>query len=519
MRGVRVSHQRGSECLGGLRAMAEATRSIRFYDSSAIAAQSGLRLEAVPVNKHGVVFDRGPASDLAGVSAFAGSVQVLADGRFRMYYYCNAVRGGPRSMRLAVAESADGYHWERPELGQLTWQGQPTNHLHIKGLPADANLTQPSVVRLPDGGWRMYVWLHAQEWGLIRYLIADSPDGLDWTLLDLNRPAVFHPADLEVGQAAWVAGLTAADPKAKFGDRRTWPFLEAKRIRSNDATNVYYDAERREFEMLSVWLLPNRPETGRHTPHDNAPQVLRVIHRRTSADGIVFSDPELIIMPDEADPPTQQFYYLAQHREADWRIGFLGDYPCWEQTMDIEMCFSREGRRWERPLRGGFIPRDPVPQPGCMSAYATNHLLPVADERWLLLYRAGNQLHNGQMGPGVTAEPWYGVMGASWPRGRFAGLATAPNMLGRLLLKPFIQTGTEIALNADIRGWVKAELRDPLGKAIDGYALQDCQPLRGDGNRLALRWGAAGATSERFRYDAVQLYLQCSAAVVYGVCI
>lgn len=491
--------------------------AIRFYDDRAVAACSGLHLEAVPVTKHGVVFDRGPAADLAGVSVFAGSVQVLDDGRFRMYYYANGPRGGARTMRLAVAESSDGFDWERPALGQLTWQGQPTNHLHIVGLPEDANVTQPSVVRLPDGRWRLYCWLHAQDQGMVRYLIADSPDGLQWTLLDLNRPAIFHPADLEVGQAAWVAGLTAADPKAKFDSRRTWPFLEAKRIRSNDATNVYFDANRGQFEMLSVWLLPNRPETGRQTPHDNAPGVLRVIHRRTSSDGIVFSDPELVITPDANDPPTQQFYYLAQHREADWRIGFLGNYPCWEQTMDIELCFSRDGRCWERPLRGGFIPRDPVPERGCMSAYSTNNLLPVSDDRWLMLYRAGNTLHNGKLGPGVTAEPWYGVMAATWPRGRFAGLATAPRMVGRLLLEPFIQTGPEIALNASIRGWVRAELRDPIGRAIEGYALHDCQPLTGDGNRLVLRWGTDGVSSARFRYDAVQLYLQCADAVIYGI--
>jgi hypothetical protein len=110
-------------------------------------------------------------------------------------------------------------------------------------------------------------------------------------------------------------------------------------------------------------------------------------------------------------------------------------------------------------------------------------------------------------------------MAATWPQGRFAGLATTPGSVGRLLLKPFIQTGTEIALNATVRGWVKAELRDPIGRALDGYALQDCQPVSGDGNHLVLRWGTDGASSARFRYDAVQLYLQGSDATLYGVCV
>ncbi|OGV80351.1 MAG: hypothetical protein A3K19_04155 [Lentisphaerae bacterium RIFOXYB12_FULL_65_16] len=494
------------------------TRTLRFYDATAMDAVNGMHLVSVPVTKLGVVMDRDRPSDLGGVSVFAGSVQPLDDGRFRMYYYCNAPWGSPRRMRIAVAESGDGLHWDKPCLGQLQHEGQDTNHIRVNGLAADASITQPSVVRLPDGCWRMYFWLHGQERGMVRYAIADSRDGLAWTLLDLNLPAVFHPHDLEVGQTDWTAGLTAADPKAKFGDRRTWDFMAAKRLRSNDATNVYYDAQQGVFEMLSVWLLPNRPETGKGTPHDNAPGVLRVIHRRTSGDGVHFSDPELVIVPDAADPLTQQFYYLTQHREPDWRIGFLGNYHCWEQTLDIEMCFSRDGRHWARPLRGGFIPRDSVPGKGCMSAYSTNNLLPISGGRWLMLYRAGNTQHNHRLGPGVTDEPWYGIMGATWPRGRFAGLATAGRTVGRALLRPFIQVGEEISLNADVHGWVKAELRDPVGgRAIAGFELHACEPVSGNSTSAVLRWGDEKRSSAAFRYDAVQLYLQVSDGVVYGV--
>jgi hypothetical protein len=494
------------------------TQTLRFYDALATAAVSGLHLAPVPVTKLGVIMDCDRPSDLGGVSVFAGSVQVLDNGCFRMYYYCNAPWGAPRCMRIAVAESADGLQWDKPCLGQLPHEGQDTNHVHIGGLAPDANVTQPSVVRLRDGRWRMYFWLHAQERGIVRYAIADSDDGLKWTLQDLNRPAVFHPHDFEVGQTDWTAGLTAADSKAKFGDRRSWDFMAAKRLRSNDATNVYYDARQDVYEMFSVWLLPNRPDTGKRTPHDNAPGVLRVIHRRTSEDGLRFSDPELVVTPDEADPPTQQFYYLAQHQEPDWRIGFLGNYHCWEQTMDIEMCFSRNGRHWHRPWRGGFIPRDPAPQKGCMSAYATNNLLPVSGQKWLMLYRAGNAQHNHRPGPGVTEALWYGVMGATWPRGRFAGLATDDRAIGRVLTQPFIQTGAAISLNASIRGWVTAELRDPVaGRALSGFELHACEPVTGDGAGLVLRWGQDRQTSAAFRYDAIQLYLQVSDGVLYGV--
>ncbi|MBT4818618.1 MAG: hypothetical protein HON70_23115, partial [Lentisphaerae bacterium] len=341
---------------------------IVFFDDRDVASCSGMSLTPTPVCKRGIIMDRDMPWEAGGVSIFAGSVVILDDGRFRMYYYSH--ERSPTAMRIMIAESEDGLHWERRMLGQREWEGRDTNIIDIKGVYEGANVTQPSVVRLPDGRWRMYCWLHGQHKGLIRYIISDSEDGLSWETLGINRPAVFHPSDLEVGQAGWTAGLTSANPDATFDSERVWDFDEAKRLRSNDATNVYYHAREGCFEMLSVWLLPNRPETGRQTPHDNAPPALRTIHRRLSEDGIHWGDPELVIVPGATDPLTQQFYYLSQHRQDDWRIGFLGNYHCWEQTMDLEMCFSRDGQEWQRPFRGGFIPRGPIPEMDCMSAYA-----------------------------------------------------------------------------------------------------------------------------------------------------
>ncbi|MBT7165861.1 MAG: hypothetical protein HN904_23980 [Victivallales bacterium] len=490
------------------------THRIRFFDDREVAYRAGLHLEPVPVEKHGVLMDREGPSDLDGVSVFCGSVVPLPGGTFRMYYY--AACYSPRVMRIAIAESSDGFHWERRLLGQQEWEGAPTNHLHVKGLPKDANITQPSVVLLPDGRWFMYCWLHGQEFGQIRYLICTSEDGLNWELHDPNRPAIFHPSDLEVGQAGWTAGLTNANPKARFDEQRTWDFLAAKRLRSNDATYVYYNEQARQFEMYSVWLLPNPVEKGRQTPHDNAPGALRIIHRRTSENGLDFSAAELVISPDEGDPLTQQFYYLSQHQERDWRIGFLGSYHCWDQTMECEMCFSRDGRHWDRPFRGGFIPRGPIPETDCMSVYATNCLLPVADDRVLMLYRGGNYHHNHTLPEGVDAAK-YAVMGASWPKGRFAGLATAPRTSGRLLLKPQVSIRRSISLDATIRGGVRAELRDVFGGALPGYGLHDSELVVGDGNRLILRWGEVAHTSEAYQHDAVVLYLELADATLYSV--
>ena len=482
------------------------------FDAEAFTHCSGLHLAPGPVDKLGVVFDTECPSDLDCVMSFAGSVVRLDNGDWRMYY--SVRRRDPHEMGLAVAESPDGIHWTRPPLGQMRCEGEDSNRLVIDGLYDKANIIQPQVVRLPDGRWRMYCWLHGQHRGLIRYAISESDDGLRWTALGLDCFAVLHPSDREVGQNGWVAGLTTASATDKFADQRTLDWMTAKRLRSNDATYVYYDDERGLFEMYSVWLVPNSPETRRHVPHDNAPGVLRTIHRRTSEDGLDWGAPELIITPDEHDPLDMQFYYLSVHREPEWRVGFLGHYRCWAQTMDIELCFSRDGRHWDRPLRGGWIPRDPMPQRGCMSAYATSALIDRG-ESWLMLYTAGNTKHNQQLPSGVE-KPWRGVMGASIPKERFAGLATAPRVVGRLALRPFIPTDGEVRVNAAVRGFLRAELCDPFGAPLAGFEMDKCLAVQGDAADHVLRW-EGDKTTLPYQYDAVSLRLEMADAELYAL--
>ena len=111
-----------------------------------------------------------------------------------------------------------------------------------------------------------------------------------------------------------------------------------------------------------------------------------MIQRRVSADGLTWSAPELVIQADARDPWDQQFYHLAVQYHEDWLIGSLGHYRVEnaQQTMDLELVFSRDGRRWERPLRGGFIPREPGGR-DAEGVYPPNAWIDRGDT-WLCLY-------------------------------------------------------------------------------------------------------------------------------------
>ena len=358
----------------------------------------------------------------------------------------------------------------------------------------------------------MYAWLHAHDRGVLRYVIAESGDGKSWKLRDIDRPAVFHPADREVGQNGWVAGLTRASAEDRFADRRTYDWMEAKRLRSNDATYVYRAADLGQgdgYVMYSVWLVPNRPESGRYFAHDNAAKVCRTIHRRTSADGLAWGDPELLISPDPCDPLEQQYYYLAAEPmgtgEGAPLVGYIGNYRVGDQTMDIELAFSRDGIRWARPLRGGWIPRGGPDAIDAGMVQAPNRTIPLGGGRRLMLYTGRSILHNHTLAPGV-AKRRQAIMGAIARGGRLVGLRANEGQTGRLLTRPFIPAGAAIAVDADVRGGrLRAELCDPFGAPFEGYRLLDADPVSGDG-RFALTWG--GKDSGAYRYDAVQLRIE-----------
>lgn len=172
--------------------------------------------------------------------------------------------------------------------------------------------------------------------------------------------------------------------------------LARKRLWTNDSTHVYFNDQLCRFECYSVWLHPAIPD--RRVDVDNAPGVHRLIHRRLSEDGINWSDAQLILMPDDRDPWDLQFYFLAVQWHEDIMIGMLGYYRVedGQQTMDTDLCFSRDGYHWERPVRGGWIPRSEEDS-GAMDTkgiYAGNFWVDLGN-RWLILY-GEHQTHTMQ---------------------------------------------------------------------------------------------------------------------------
>ena len=500
-----------------------------FFDDFSIRAMEGLVRVPGPVEKLGTVLRPDRPSDGQRCMSFASSIVGCQEKGWRMYYTVSEME--TKMMGIAVAESVDGLKWEKPELGQMQVDGKGSNRLAIQGLPAGVErYGQPQVWQEEEGGWRMYFWVNNRPY--LRYVVAQSADGMRWEAADFEEPVIYHP--LELGSWIWTPGV--APPEKERGEGHVQGALERfvpgssearwghllerctadqlvrlKGLRANDAVYIFRALDTGCYEFYAPWPLCNLEGSPRRFEHDNAPFMLRAIHRRTSVDGMEWSDPELLIVPDERDRLDQQFYYLAVHRQDGWQIGLMGSYLVYDQTMDIELCFSRDGRRWDRPLRMPWVPRESDEEAGMI--HAPNRLVDAGSD-WLLLYSASchrhNEVRHGEKGK-VGAE----VRAARFPKRRFLGLSARGGGAGMLLTRPFILGGAELCVDARIDGWLRAELCDPFGTPLPGLEKGRFKVLSGDSTGHVMRWREA--TTEHYQHNAVSLRLELERGEIYNI--
>jgi hypothetical protein len=344
--------------------------------------------------KHGIVLEATEPWEAGHVQNFTTQAQPLGRGAWRLWY---SVSGTRASYAIAYAEGVPGGPMKK--VAAVLSSGDPADApLAIGNLPEKWKPVQPVHVRLRDGRHRLYFWAHGPQ--VARYLAAESDDGRRYRVIDPLRPVLYHPNDRAAFGVPSPDGVMQRTEKSVNRPANEPPALG--RLISNDATNIYQLPDG-TFEMYSVALLRVPKTDPAYIAEDNAPGLLRVIDRYTSADGLHFENRRRVIQRDANDPVDQQFYYLSVTQTPNGRVGMLGHYRCRAQTMDLEWCFSRDGVDWQRPARSAWLPRGDPPAPDCYGIYAGSQLVQY-DGRWHLFYTGVNSSHNGRLSHGKARQ-------------------------------------------------------------------------------------------------------------------
>lgn len=431
-------------CFAGLSAEAADAHPIGnepqlFVDDLLVASKSGVMRRAhaceklsSPVLEPEMAWER--EGDDQRVYLYGTVLRDAQTGQFRMWYN--------RLDAVLYATSADGLHWDRPELGLVDLNGSSANNCLLLGMHS------PSVVYNPNASDPYVMLGRVKEEGKGCW-VAHSPDGVHWT---------FYPKN---------------------------PVFE-----SDDTCTLLYDAKAGEYLAFHK----DNVELRGHKR--------RTVFLSVSRDLQEWSESKLVMAPDEIDDAQvrreggrcAQFYNMSTFPYGGQFLGFVTHFRVMgppvrkgpkqsndDGPIDVQLVHSRDGRAWERcEDRSPVIPNGPhAYDAGCILGVA-NGVVTVGDEVWTY-YTAITTTHGG-----FIPEKRVTIALAKWRLDGFVSL-DAGTETGLVQTVPIEPEGDRLVVNAE-SGHMTVAVLDAEGSAIPGYAHEDCKDFSGDSVRHAVSW-------------------------------
>ncbi len=487
------------------------TRKQLFADPRLIDSSRGVHLTMNPPYQTGeenVVRDtwweKKPGGRIGGYSTIRRE-----DGKFRLWYQfgheCelwskkdgegNLIKkpsGRPvGGQSVLYAESEDGVHFTKPELGLYDFYGSTQNNVVIPGYV--------------QGG---HVWLDPNAPPECRYRsqgngqgympFFGSPDGIHWRKTH------------EVRLPSSITGSSKVDGRA----------------------NIHWDVELGRYVMFTRLFFnqpgPDNPKgSGRYRGH-------RAVRRLESDDLVNWDNETLVLTHDETDlaahkvdlpdQPPVDYNCASVFRYPDERgLWFMlvtcywhwydrtsegvthnSGYNLGPNANDIRLLVSADGKKFEwLGDRAPFIRLGPEGRFDSRLLREMAYPIPMGSELWLY-YTGGNSEHgpapSNILDP-AASEPQDAISRAVMRLDGFVS-ADAEYTVGELTTPPLIFAGERLLLNVDTSGGgeVKVEIQDECGNPIPGHTLAEARPLNGNSIAMPARWSGGdnvGALADR----------------------
>lgn len=412
-----------------------------FVDDAIIETLDGAGLEL------GVPRDEGVAVrfDHPWEGAFCGYATVLHDdSKYRLYYRGLPVAGkdGSSNEVTCYAESDDGRHFKKPELGLFQIGGSKANNVILADAAPYTHNFSPLIDRRPGvpAGERYKALGGTSKTGLVAFV---SADGLRWR--KLRDEAVIKKGAFDSQNVAF------------------WSTHEGQYV---SYFRVFKDGFRRISRTTSAdfleWTKPvlmeygDRPiehlYTNQTSPYFRAPQIYVAIAARFFPGRRVLSD--------------------AQAKAINVHPRYFND------CSDAVLMTTRGGDQYARTFMDGFL------RPG------------IGLENWVSRtnYPALNVVPTGEHEMSFYVNQNYGQPTAHLRRYslRIDGFvsASASYTGGELTTRPLTFNGKQLHLNfsTSAAGSVLVEIQDAAGTPLPGYALADATPTIGNEIERAVYW-------------------------------
>ena len=203
-----------------------------------------------------------------------------------------------------------------------------------------------------------------------------------------------------------------------------------------------------------------------------------------STDLVTWTRPEGVLQPDEQDVP--EFYGMPIFQRGNLLFGLLQVYNRPAGSIENELVFSTDGRKWERvPPREIFLTRGPAGSFDAGMTFCSSAPVIVHDE--MRFYYGAIRTDHNKISADDEDNSSVGL--GTLPLDRMFGVTHASTTHpGVIMTKPLVFNGKSLAMNATVEGQVKVAVLDRDGKVLPGFDLADCGVIKGDELRHAVQW-------------------------------
>ena len=398
---------------------------------------------------------------------------VIKDGhRYRMWYRAKYLA---RPFLTAYAESLDGIHWVKPNLGLIEFDGSRDNNIIWPIAGADGRSFSVFKDENPDARadarYKAITNLNEiTESGRRRAVIygLGSPDGLQWRHLHeepMVKALVEDPQFDSHNIALWDSVRRHYAVYARGWYRKGLPPPGSDRVgrTAHTVTMKLPSGETREMTHIRDIRRYVSKDFANWSPQEyiglgGAP--LEHLYKNSATP--YYRDPGLLLMFPKRFLPT---------RKAD---------PDWEHIglSDIVFMFSRDGLNFDRRYMEAFLRpgRDPLAWHE-RSIHVGTGLVPTGEREMSLYFIEHGKTARMSIRRGVL---------------RVDGLASlrAPYSGGTVLTRPLTFSGSRLVLNysTSAAGQIRVEVQDETGAPLPGFGMEDCPEIYGDEIERVVAW-------------------------------
>ena len=432
------------------------SRKYVFLDDVLIDKKDNVSLTANPPTKYDVTDFRCDRSWEptprygAGMPDLAG---IWDDGDRLGMLYTNGGMWGGKPHAVCLASSRDGLHWTKPDLGIVSWDGSLVNNIVLRIASQGMAIRDPNPAVPASERYKYVAWCWTRG-----FYVFTSPDAIHWR----RNETLALPFD----------------PDGSIG------FLW------DDQCGLY-----RGYLRASMPATNTRPNSGRAVVRVESQEVLKSWPFKPAPNPIwhSFAMPKPVSgeLPFVDAGGEVYRYYTSKYPGApDAYLAFP-----WRYVRDGNirpgsfMMTSRDGVNWkiyEPPYyfsAGGKLNGRTI-----LEALMEPGMIQRGDEIWQYGTVRFTE-HGGALYGGVEHEGGYfdSLLRLVQRLDGFVSLDAGATR-GSATTRPLIFGGNGLTLNMAAKGSARVALRDESGKALPGFSLEDCDPIRVDSVRHVVTW-------------------------------